>query len=84
MDDLLDAQMSPDDVKLRKKKAVSRKFKTVAYRGDQPTRWKRASINGHIFNFDVSENAFLMQDCTLSLYTLVLLLCIISLFIPVY
>ncbi|XP_041362605.1 ras association domain-containing protein 2-like isoform X2 [Gigantopelta aegis] len=31
-----------------------KKFNTVAYRGDRPTKWKRASINGHIYNYDTS------------------------------
>ncbi|XP_046376839.2 ras association domain-containing protein 2-like isoform X1 [Haliotis rufescens] len=31
-----------------------RKFNTVAYRGDAPNKWKRASINGHIYNYDTS------------------------------
>lgn len=43
----------PDGVVLRKKNI--KKFNTVAYRGDsRPNKWKRASINGHIYNFDVS------------------------------
>ena len=39
------------------RKANIRKSNTVAYRGDKdrPNKWKRASINGHIYNFDVSE-----------------------------
>ena len=39
------------------RKANIRKSNTVAYRGDRdrPNKWKRASINGHIYNFDVSE-----------------------------
>lgn len=43
----------PDGVVMRRKNI--KKFNTVAYRGDsRPNKWKRASINGHIYNFDVS------------------------------
>jgi len=42
-------QTPPDGVVLRKKNI--KKFNTVAYRGDsRPNKWKRASINGHIYN----------------------------------
>lgn len=39
------------------RKTNIRKSNTVAYRGerDRPNKWKRASINGHIYNFDVSS-----------------------------
>ena len=31
-----------------------KKFNTVAYRGDKrPDKWKRASINGHIYSYEV-------------------------------
>ena len=30
-----------------------KKSNTVAYRGDRSNKWKRASINGHIYNYDV-------------------------------
>uniref|UniRef100_A0A0B7B1P5 Ras-associating domain-containing protein n=1 Tax=Arion vulgaris TaxID=1028688 RepID=A0A0B7B1P5_9EUPU len=53
---------SPDDVVRRQKKV--RKFKTVAYRGDQPTKWKRASINGHVFNYDTSVFTPVLGSCT--------------------
>ena len=44
------------DVVMRKTNI--RKSNTVAYRGDRdrPNKWKRASINGHIYDFDVSKN----------------------------
>lgn len=33
-----------------------KKFNTVAYRGDKrPEKWKRASINGHIYSYEVSQ-----------------------------
>lgn len=51
-DSVLMSPSAADDVVMRR--GNIRKFKTVAYRGDAPTKWKRASINGHIFNFDVS------------------------------
>ncbi|KAK7113266.1 ras association domain-containing protein 4-like isoform X2 [Littorina saxatilis] len=41
-----------DEVVMRRRNI--RKFNTVAYRNDAPTKWKRASINGHIFNYDTS------------------------------
>lgn len=50
-DSILMSPVSADDVVLRRK---VRKFNTVAYRNDAPTKWKRASINGHIFNYDTS------------------------------
>lgn len=58
----------PDGVVLRRKNI--KKFNTVAYRGDsRPNKWKRASINGHIYNFDVSTikmytELFLMSFCS--------------------
>ncbi|CAG5126930.1 unnamed protein product [Candidula unifasciata] len=61
LDDIL-TPSSPDDVVRRQKKV--RKFKTVAYRGDQPTKWKRASINGHVFNFDTSVFTPVLGSCT--------------------
>ena len=31
-----------------------KKFNTVAYRGDKrPDKWKRASINGHLYSYEV-------------------------------
>lgn len=33
-----------------------RKSNTVAYRGDRANKWKRASINGHIYNYDVRNH----------------------------
>ncbi|KAK3759694.1 hypothetical protein RRG08_014090 [Elysia crispata] len=63
LDDLL-SPTSSDDV-VRRKKGGVRKFKTVAYRGgDQPSKWKRASINGHIFNFDTSVFTPVLGSCT--------------------
>ncbi|GFO18599.1 ras association domain-containing protein 2 [Plakobranchus ocellatus] len=63
LDDLLSPPAS-DDV-IRRKKGGVRKFKTVAYRGgDQPSKWKRASINGHIFNFDTSVFTPVLGSCT--------------------
>ncbi|RUS90591.1 hypothetical protein EGW08_001679 [Elysia chlorotica] len=63
LDDLL-SPSSSDDV-VRRKKGGVRKFKTVAYRGgDQPSKWKRASINGHIFNFDTSVFTPVLGSCT--------------------
>ncbi|BFZ03713.1 hypothetical protein BsWGS_06752 [Bradybaena similaris] len=61
LDDIL-TPSSPDDVVRRQKKV--RKFKTVAYRGDQPTKWKRASINGHVFNYDTSVFTPVLGSCT--------------------
>ncbi|GFR71730.1 Ras association domain-containing protein 1 [Elysia marginata] len=63
LDDLL-SPTSSDDV-VRRKKGGVRKFKTVAYRGgDQPSKWKRASINGHMFNFDTSVFTPVLGSCT--------------------
>ncbi|KAK0044240.1 ras association domain-containing protein 2-like isoform X2, partial [Biomphalaria pfeifferi] len=62
LDDMF-SPSSPDDV-VRRKKVGVRKFKTVAYRGDQPTKWKRASINGHIFNYDTSVFTPVLGSCT--------------------
>ncbi|CAL1543399.1 unnamed protein product [Lymnaea stagnalis] len=61
LDDIF-SPSSPDDV-VRRKKGV-RKFKTVAYRGDQPSKWKRASINGHVFNYDTSVFTPVLGSCT--------------------
>ncbi|XP_012939150.1 ras association domain-containing protein 2 [Aplysia californica] len=63
MDDILLSPSGNDDVVRRKRPGV-RKFKTVAYRGDQPTKWKRASINGHIFNYDTSVFTPVLGSCT--------------------
>ena len=52
-DSVLLSPASTDEVVMRRRNI--RKFNTVAYRNDAPTRWKRASINGHIFNYDVSK-----------------------------
>ncbi|XP_050392530.2 ras association domain-containing protein 2 isoform X2 [Patella vulgata] len=41
-----------------------RKFNTVAYRGDRPNKWKRASINGHIYNYDTSVFTPVLGSCT--------------------
>ncbi|KAL4239243.1 Ras association (RalGDS AF-6) domain member 4 [Mactra antiquata] len=41
-----------------------RKSNTVAYRGDKPNRWKRASINGHIYNYDTSVFTPVLGSCT--------------------
>ncbi|KAL3876703.1 hypothetical protein ACJMK2_034506, partial [Sinanodonta woodiana] len=41
-----------------------RKSNTVAYRGDRPNKWKRASINGHIYNFDTSVFTPVLGSCT--------------------
>lgn len=51
-DSVLASPASTDDVIMRRRNI--RKFNTVAYRSDAPTKWKRASINGHIFNYDTS------------------------------
>uniref|UniRef100_K1RAM6 Ras association domain-containing protein 2 n=1 Tax=Magallana gigas TaxID=29159 RepID=K1RAM6_MAGGI len=53
----------PDGVVLRKKNI--KKFNTVAYRGDsRPNKWKRASINGHIYNFDTRVFTPVLGSCT--------------------
>ncbi|XP_052768766.1 ras association domain-containing protein 4-like [Mya arenaria] len=41
-----------------------KKSNTVAYRGDRPNRWKRASINGHIYNYDTSVFTPVLGSCT--------------------
>ncbi|KAL5019323.1 hypothetical protein ScPMuIL_005045 [Solemya velum] len=41
-----------------------KKFNTVAYRGDRPTKWKRASINGHIYNYDTRVFIPVLGSCT--------------------
>ncbi|KAK7501453.1 hypothetical protein BaRGS_00007257, partial [Batillaria attramentaria] len=51
-DSVIMSPSSTDDVVMRRRPI--RKFNTVAYRSDAPTKWKRASINGHIFNYDTS------------------------------
>ncbi|KAJ8311899.1 hypothetical protein KUTeg_010547 [Tegillarca granosa] len=41
----------PEGVVMRRKNI--KKFNTVAYRGDsRPNKWKRASINGHVYDFE--------------------------------
>ena len=51
-----DTFLSPSSEVVMRKRNI-RKSNTVAYRGDRdrPNKWKRASINGHIYNFDVSK-----------------------------
>ncbi|XP_025101938.1 ras association domain-containing protein 2-like isoform X2 [Pomacea canaliculata] len=61
-DSVLMSPSAADDVVMRR--GNIRKFKTVAYRGDAPTKWKRASINGHIFNFDTSVFTPVLGSCT--------------------
>lgn len=48
------------------RKTNIRKSNTVAYRGDRdrPNKWKRASINGHIYNFDTSVFTPVLGSCT--------------------
>ncbi|XP_045212556.2 ras association domain-containing protein 4-like [Mercenaria mercenaria] len=41
-----------------------KKSNTVAYRGDRPNKWKRASINGHIYNYDTSVFTPVLGSCT--------------------
>lgn len=41
-----------------------RKSNTVAYRGDRPNKWKRASINGHIYNYDTNVFTPVLGSCT--------------------
>ncbi|OWF48488.1 ras association domain-containing protein 2-like [Mizuhopecten yessoensis] len=56
-------QTPPDGVVMRRKNI--KKFNTVAYRGDsRPNKWKRASINGHIYNFDTRVFTPVMGSCT--------------------
>nr|XP_022316914.1 ras association domain-containing protein 2-like isoform X3 [Crassostrea virginica] len=53
----------PDGVVMRRKNI--KKFNTVAYRGDsRPNKWKRASINGHIYNFDTRVFTPVLGSCT--------------------
>ncbi|XP_062587602.1 ras association domain-containing protein 2-like [Saccostrea cucullata] len=53
----------PDGVVMRRKNI--KKFNTVAYRGDaRPDKWKRASINGHIYNFDTRVFTPVLGSCT--------------------
>ncbi|KAK3089834.1 hypothetical protein FSP39_006935, partial [Pinctada imbricata] len=53
----------PEGVVMRKKNI--RKFNTVAYRGDsRPNKWKRASINGHVYNFDTRVFTPMLGSCT--------------------
>ncbi|XP_033740123.1 ras association domain-containing protein 2-like [Pecten maximus] len=56
-------QTPPEGVVMRRKNI--KKFNTVAYRGDsRPNKWKRASINGHIYNFDTRVFTPVMGSCT--------------------
>ncbi|GAB1608479.1 association domain-containing 2-like isoform X1 [Argonauta hians] len=41
-----------------------RKSNTVAYRADRPSKWKRASINGHIYNYDTRVFTPVIGSCT--------------------
>lgn len=41
-----------------------RKSNTVAYRADRPNKWKRASINGHIYNYDTRVFTPVIGSCT--------------------
>ncbi|ESO89049.1 hypothetical protein LOTGIDRAFT_154126 [Lottia gigantea] len=53
---------STSDVVVRRRDI--RKFNTVAYRGDRPNKWKRASINGHVYNYDTSVFTPVLGSCT--------------------
>ncbi|KAH3869238.1 hypothetical protein DPMN_032401, partial [Dreissena polymorpha] len=46
------------------RKSHIKKSNTVAYRGDTPNKWKRASINGHIYNYDTSVFTPVLGSCT--------------------
>lgn len=58
-----DSIISSPDVVMRRQTNI-KKSNTVAYRGDRPNKWKRASINGHIYNYDTSVFTPVLGSCT--------------------
>ncbi|XP_064601401.1 ras association domain-containing protein 2-like [Liolophura sinensis] len=61
---LLSPSTSDDTTVVLRRNRGIRKFNTVAYRGDQGNRWKRASINGHIYNNDTRVFVPVIGSCT--------------------